>query len=140
MRDETRFLHEYNRTEGKLNALVLYYSTTDDICLLRMLDGGAQFVSPIAASLDVFQGKQVFVLGYPQVGSALTMAEGIVSQADPVHQRFRILSDASTAHGGSGGPVCGKNGAYIGIALEVDGQTGNYVSVLPYWKLMPLLV
>ena len=84
--------------------------------------------------------QQVFVVGFPTIGSSLTLSEGIISQVDPHQHRFRILSDGATTQGGSGGPLLRKDRSFVGVVLAVDNPTGNFVKVLPYWKLMPFLV
>lgn len=67
------------------------------------------------------------------------MSEGIISQVDPGQHRFQILSDGETAPGGSGGPLLNKDGSYVGLVLNIDSQTGNFVGVLPSWKFLHLL-
>ena len=80
------------------------------------------------------------MVGFPGFGSALTLSEGLISQVDPHQHRFRILSDGVTTQGGSGGPLLRKDRSFVGVVLAVDKTTGNFVEVLPYWKLMPFLV
>ncbi len=151
------FLNPPSNTKFRVS--VLSFSVQDDYCFLRLPDG-APFIPPLEPSLEVSRGKvcsrttcfciskkatnlplqQVFVVGFPGFGSALTLSEGLFSQVDPHQHRFRILSDGVTTQGGSGGPLLRKDRSFVGVVLAVDKTTGNFVEVLPYWKLMPLLV
>jgi len=83
--------------------------------------------------------QQVFVVGFPTIGRSLTLSEGIISQVDPRQHRFRMLSDGVTTQEGSGGPLLRKDRSFVGVVLAVDKTTGNFVEVLPNWKLMPFL-
>jgi len=84
--------------------------------------------------------QQVFVVGFPGFGSALTLSEGLISQVDPHQHQFWILSDGVTTQGGSGSPLLHKDRSFVGVVLAINKTTGNFVEVLPYWKLMPFLV
>ena len=152
------FLNPPSNTKFRVS--VLSFSVQDDYCFLRLPDG-APFIPPLEPSLEVSRGKvcsrttcfcnskkatnlplqQVFVVGFPGFGSALTLSEGLISQVDPHQHRFRILSDGvTTTQGGPGGPLLRKDRSFVGVVLAVDQTTGNFVEVLPYWKLMPFLV
>lgn len=77
-------------------------------------------VQPLGDSNTVQIGDQIHVIGYPGVGGPLvTLTSGQVAGFDDRNNDGEIDSiktDASIAHGNSGGPVLNEAGEQIGIA------------------------
>jgi len=81
--------------------------------------GHGEFKQPVAASHDVVDGENIFVIGHPE-GLRFTLSTGIISRAD----RDIVQVSAPISPGNSGGPVFDDRGELVGIVTSmVDRQS-----------------
>lgn len=107
--------------------LLTAYDEIADLAVLKCDDIVGQEPLKLGDSEEVFQGMQVYAVGYP-LGLANTLSDGIVSARYVDEYGNDILqTTAAISSGNSGGPLVNENGQVVGVicAFYVDGQNMN---------------
>lgn len=105
--------------DKEISAEMLAYSETDDLAILRCPDIKCTAL-PIEAKQRPERGTEVLAFGYPlttKLGTSVKVTRGII--AGTVEATDRLVVDAMLNPGNSGGPLCDRRGAVVGVNVAV---------------------
>jgi 2-alkenal reductase len=122
----------------RVPARIVGWDVFDDVGVLHVDPSAHALVPvPLGRSASVVVGEPVAVIGSP-LGNPDSLAVGIVSAvrrsiAALTAPRFRLIdaiqTDASLAHGSSGGPLLDARGRVIGINAQIRSDPGGAAGI-----------
>ena len=133
--------------EGK----VLDRELTTDLALVQIDSADSFYGMTIGNPSDVRVGEEVLALGFPftgQIGTSLTVTQGIVSSTRAVDGVSLLQTDAAINPGNSGGPLVNRQGQVIGVnSFRIEetasgrhvNSIGFAVSVIELERMVPSL-
>jgi hypothetical protein len=108
-----------------LEATVIGMSDEVDLALLRV-DRPLGTVLDWAPTSSLAEGQRVVSLGYPAPYFTFSVAVGTLNAFEVVDgMRVSVISDESSDHGSSGGPLLTDRGLVAGIITEFAGTGGR---------------
>ena len=126
------------RDHDRIPATIVGWDVYDDVGVLRVAPAAHPLEPlPLGRSSPVVVGEPVAAIGSP-LGNADSLAVGIVSAtrrsiAALTVPRFQLVdaiqTDATIAHGSSGGPLLDADGAVIGINAQIRSDQGSGAGV-----------
>lgn len=123
--------------EAEHDAEVVAYNAAKDVAILKVDRILARPLS-LGDINDVGVGDEVYVIGNPE-GLEATMSQGIVSGIRRIEGSRLFQITAAVSHGSSGGPVLGKSGEVIGVAVGSLSSGQNLNFAIPASEIIAIL-
>jgi tetratricopeptide (TPR) repeat protein len=124
-------------SEAEHEAEVVAYNAAKDLAILKVDRILARPLS-LGDISDVGVGDEVYVIGNPE-GLEATMSQGIVSGIRQIEGNRLFQITAAVSHGSSGGPVLGKSGEVIGVAVGSLSSGQNLNFAIPASEIIAIL-
>jgi S1-C subfamily serine protease len=134
--------------QRELNATTVAICENHDLAIIRCDRLKAPAI-PLSKSLPR-RGSDIMILGYPLgdiLGRIVKSSRGSITalpQEDPKSYAYnRLLYDATSNPGNSGGPVCDNKGNIIAVhsigTLRLDAQVDKYAGGIPSTMALPFV-
>jgi len=108
----------------KYNALVVKIHDWTDLAILR-IDAEGLVPLRFGNTTELDDGAEICVLGYPNCGTELVVAQGRVGRMDENSPMGMIWYDAPVQQGQSGGPVIDAAGRLVAVHFEHPAAEGG---------------